>query len=399
MIRTGIPVLDEQLKGGIPIGKTITFYVSPGVNGEVFTLQTVYANLAGNGVCYFLTSNCAPDVARASFREYGWDLTPHASRFAVVDGYSAEVGLPSQEPFVVDDPGSIASVDRTISGIIDVLAPGDMIAISSLSSIFDSCRGGDVTDQVILDCARKWNKMAVLNGGVMLYGFADKGYDRQLVEQIKDGLCNATVLVDGPGEARTYGDSFKLHTCDWARPPEWPTPYKVIKPGGVRAYIPKILVTGPKGSGKSTFVHTASRLSSGKSVSVDRAGTTVALDYANVTLRGLTLDLFGTPGQARFNPILRTLAKDAMGVVLIVDSADPKSFERALEILKIACGKRTPYIVAANKQDLDDAMDPEQIHRKLGLPPMVPVVGLTALDQEGVMKSLEEIIRKIVEAR
>jgi small GTP-binding protein len=399
MIRTGIPVLDEQLKGGIPIGKTFTFYMAPGINGDVFMLQTVYANLSENGVCYFLTSNCSPDVARTSFREYGWDLTPHAARFAIIDGYSAELGVPSQEPFVVDDPGSIASVDRTISGIIDLLAPGDMIAISSLSSIFDSCRSGDVTDQTILDYARKWNKMAVLNGGVMLYGFSDRDYDRSLVEQIKEGLCNATVMVGGPGEQRTYGDNFKLHTCDWARPPEWPTPYKVIKPGGVRAYIPKILVTGPRGSGKSTFVHTASLLSSGKSVSVDRAGTTVALDYANVTLRGLTIDLFGTPGQARFNPILRTLAKDAMGVVLIVDSTDQKSFERVSEILKIACGKTTPYIVAANKQDLNDAMDPEQIRKKLGVPPKVPVIGLTALDPADVMESLEKIISKIVEAR
>ena len=83
MIRTGIPVLDEQLKGGIPIGKTFAFYIAPGINGDVFTFQTVYANLAENGVCYFLTSNSSPDVARASFREYGWDLTPHAARFAV----------------------------------------------------------------------------------------------------------------------------------------------------------------------------------------------------------------------------------------------------------------------------------------------------------------------------
>jgi hypothetical protein len=399
MIRTGIPVLDEQLKGGIPIGKTFLFYMAPGINGDVFTFQTVYANLAENGVCYFLTSNSSPDVARASFREYGWDLTPHATRFAVIDGYSAEIGIPSHEPFVIDDPGSIESVDRAISDIIETLSPGDMIAISSLSSIFDSCRNEKVTGQVILDYARKWNKMAVLNGGVMLYSFSDRGYDRPLVEQIKEGLCNATVLVGGLGEARTYGDKFKLHTCDWARPPEWPTPYKVIKPGGVRAYIPKILVTGPRGSGKSTFVRTASLLSAGKTVSVDRAGTTVALDYANVSFRGLTLDLFGTPGQARFNPILRTLAKDAMGVILIVDSTDPKSFERASEILKIACGKTTPYIVAANKQDTKDALDPDQVRKKLELPAKVPVVGISALDPAGVMESLDQIVRKIVEAR
>lgn len=399
MIRTGIPVLDEQLKGGIPIGKTIVFFVAPGVNGDVFTLQTAFANLAENGVCYYLTSNCAPDVVRASFREYGWDLAPHAARFAIVDGYSAEVGVPSTEPFVIDDPESIQSVDRAISEIIDTLSPGDMIAVASLSSIFDSCRSEKVTEQAILDCARKWNKKAVLNGGVVMYGFTDRDFDPELVEQVKGGLCNATVLVGGVGGAQIYGDYFKLHTCDWARSAEWPTPFKVIKPGGVRAYIPKILVTGPTGAGKSTFVRTASLLSAGKSVSVDRAGTTVALDYANVTLGGLTLDLFGTPGQARFYPILRTLAKDATGVILVVDAADPKSFDRAAEILKIACGKTTPYIVAANKRDMDDALDVDAVRKKLGIPPKVPVMAVSALDPADVMESLDAIIGRVTGVR
>jgi len=398
VIRTGIPVLDEQLKGGIPIGKTLTFCVAAGAGGDAFTLQTVYAHLTEKGVCYYLASNSAPDVVRASFREYGWDLAPHAARFAIVDGYSAEAGSPSAEPFFIDDPRSIASIDRTLSGIIETLTPGDMIVVSSLSSMIDSCRSEDVPEQAILDYARGWNKRAVLNGGVVLYSFTDRGYDRRLVEQVKDGLCNATVLVGGVGP-QAYGNYFQLHTCDWSRPTEWPTPFKVIKPGGIRAHIPKVLVTGPKGAGKSTFVHTASQLSAGKSVSVDRAGTTVALDYANVTLRGFTVDLFGTPGQARFYPILKTLAKDAMGVVLIVDSTDPRSFERAGEVLKIAIGKRTPYIVAASKQDLPDALDPEAVRRKLALPEKVPVVGINALNPEGVMEVLVQVIHKILEAR
>jgi signal recognition particle receptor subunit beta len=88
-----------------------------------------------------------------------------------------------------------------------------------------------------------------------------------------------------------------------------------------------------------------------------------------------------------------------MGVVLLVDSTDPKSFERVTEIQKIACGKTTPYIVAANKQDLKDAMEPEQVRKKLALPSKVPIVAISALDPAGVMESLEEIVRKIVEAR
>ena len=396
MIRTGIGLLDEQLKGGIPIGKTFVYFSAPGVDGDVFGLQTVYANLAEGGVCYYVTSNCAPDVVRSSFHEYGWDLGPHASRLAIVDGYSALVGMPPAGPFSVKDPESLSSLDRAIGKIIETLSPGDLIAFQSLGAIFDRCVHGRTTAQDVLDKVKSWNKMAVLNGGVVLYNFADRGGDPGLARQIKDGMCNATVLIDGASGRQIYGNYFKLHACDWARPPEWPTPYKVLKPGGVRVYIPKILVTGPRGSGKSTFVRTASLLSSGKSVSVDRAGTTVALDYAHLTLRGFAIDVFGTPGQDRFNPILKTLAKDALGVVLLVDATDPLGFDRVAEIARMAIGRSTPYVVAANKQDADGALTPEAVRKRLDMPPKVPVIGTCALDPASVLEALETLIHRIV---
>ena len=73
-------------------------------------------------------------------------------------------------------------------------------------------------------------------------------------------------------------------------------------PGGIKIYIPKILVTGPYHAGKTSFVRTASY----KSVSVNRKGlegkneTTVALDFGHVKLGGFLVELFGTPGQQRF---------------------------------------------------------------------------------------------------
>lgn len=400
MIKTGIPTLDENLKGGIPIGKTLTYYIEQAASGgDVFIMQTVFANLVENGVCYYVTTNCAPDVARSSFREYGWELSQYDSHFAIVDGYSALIGGVSGEQFVIDDPGSLKSVDRTIRRIINTLSPGDVVAFSSLSSILDNCRNSQVTDLDIIECVRAWNKMAVLNGGVMVYSFTDRGYDRTLTEQIKDGMCNASVVVSSSGRRQFFGDHFRLNKCDWENPPDWPTLFKVIKPGGIWVYIPKILVTGPRGSGKSTFVRTASLLSSGKSVSVDRGGTTVALDYTHLSLRGFSIDLFGTPGQTRFNPIVRTLAKDAMGVILLVDATDPKTLDRASDIQKIACSKTTPYIVAANKQDSHDALEPDVIRKKMSLPSSIIVAGTCALDPASVLQVLETLIGRIVEAR
>jgi hypothetical protein len=396
MIKTGIQALDEYLKGGIPTGKTLLYFSERGAPGDVFCIQTVYASLTENCVCYYVATNCFPDVVRDSFREYGWDLLPYHAHFAVVDGYSGLIGVPSDEQFRIDDPGSIDSMDESISRIIELLSPGDMIVLPSLSSVFDNCRNESTSDAAILERVKNWNKMAVLNGGVVLYGFADRDYDRRLVEQIKNGLCNATVVIGSSAGKLLYKDYFKLHSCDWTTPPEWPILYKIIKPGGVRIYIPKILVTGPHASGKSTFVRTASLLSSGKAVSVDRFKTTVAMDYAHLTLRGFSVDLFGTPGQSRFDPLVRTLAKDAMGVVLLIDSTSVEGFDRAIDIIRMACGKTAPYIVAANKQDLPDAMEIDYIRKKMSLPASVLVVGTVAQDPASVLQVLETLIDRIV---
>ncbi|WP_424357822.1 ATPase domain-containing protein [Methanocella sp. MCL-LM] len=396
MIRTGIQALDEYLKGGIPTGKTLLYFSESGAPGDVFCLQTVYASLVENCVCYYVATNSFPNVVRDSFREYGWDLLPYQSHFAVVDGYSGLVGVPSEEQFQIEDPGSIDSVDETISSIIDILSPGDMIVLPSLSAVFDNCRNANTSEADILERVKKWNKLAVLNGGVVLYSFTDRDYDRRLVEQIKSGLCNATVVIGSAAGKQLYKDYFKLYTCDWTRPPEWPILYKIMKPGGVWVYIPKILVTGPHASGKSTFVRTASLLSSGKAVSVDRFKTTVAMDYAHLSLRGFSVDLFGTPGQSRFDPLVRTLARDAMGVILVIDSTTTEGFERAMDIVRMACGKTTPYIVAANKQDLADAMEIDYIRKKMGLPASVPVIGTVALDPGSVISVIETLIDRIV---
>ncbi len=55
-----------------------------------------------------------------------------------------------------------------------------------------------------------------------------------------------------------------------------------------------------------------------------KATTTVGLDFGQITLdEGSRVRLFGTPGQARFDFMWRILAKDALGIVLLIDNSRP----------------------------------------------------------------------------
>ncbi len=93
----------------------------------------------------------------------------------------------------------------------------------------------------------------------------------------------------------------------------------------------KLIFAGSMGAGKTTAIAAISEIppirtdvTNTDRVTHDKATTTTALDYGEVTLAsGDTLRLYGTPGQTRFDFMWRILAEGAIGVVLLVDNSRP----------------------------------------------------------------------------
>jgi small GTP-binding protein len=169
--------------------------------------------------------------------------------------------------------------------------------------------------------------------------------------------------------------------------------FKVLKPGGVRAYIPKILVTGPFDAGKSTFVHALST----RAVSVDRLGTTIALDHGHVDHKGFAADIFGTPGQARFDPIIKLISGEAMGVFLVLDSTRAEDFARGKQMLEITRSFGLPVVIIANKQDCDGTLTLEDIRGQLDMPENMVIMPAVATTGEGVFEAFETLIDMVME--
>ena len=96
-----------------------------------------------------------------------------------------------------------------------------------------------------------------------------------------------------------------------------------------REYV--VLFAGAMGAGKTTAVGTLSDTPVVRTEAVntdrernDKARTTVALDYGEITLdQGDKVRLYGVPGQERFDFMWRILRERALGVVLLVDDASP----------------------------------------------------------------------------
>ncbi len=152
----------------------------------------------------------------------------------------------------------------------------------------------------------------------------------------------------------------------------------------------KILVTGSYHSGKSSIIRS---LTKGKSISIDKKDTTVALDYGIADIEDLKIHLFGTPGLKHFKILRQVLSKGADGVLFLVDSQDKNSDDEARaiwqEIQEFLPG--VPITVAANKQDLPNARKATKIREDLGLSsdiPIIPTVAKTGQNAENALRVL-----------
>lgn len=93
----------------------------------------------------------------------------------------------------------------------------------------------------------------------------------------------------------------------------------------------KIVFAGSMGAGKTTAIRAISEVEPIQTevdntdlAEFDKAETTVALDYGEVTLgAGQKLGLYGTPGQMRFDFMWQIVASGAIGVVVLIDNARP----------------------------------------------------------------------------
>lgn len=169
----------------------------------------------------------------------------------------------------------------------------------------------------------------------------------------------------------------------------------------------KMVITGPFNSGKTKFIQSVSEIEvveterkvSNKAERAVKETTTIAMDFGRITVdEDLVLYLFGTPGQKRFDFMWEILSEGMLGFIVMVDSARPETFREARSILEtFRAYAPTPYVVAANKQDLGDAWELEDMRHALRLDGNTKILPCIATDKKQVKAVLLELLYSILD--
>lgn len=167
----------------------------------------------------------------------------------------------------------------------------------------------------------------------------------------------------------------------------------------------KMVITGPFNSGKTEFIQSVSEIdvvATERKISSEaekiKETTTVAMDFGRITVdNDLVLYLFGTPGQKRFDFMWEILSEGMLGFIVMVDSSRPETFREARSILEtFRLYAPTPYVVAANKQDLADSWEVEDMRIALRLNDKVKLLPCTATKRASVKNVLLELLYSIL---
>ncbi|MEW1547348.1 GTP-binding protein [Streptomyces tsukubensis] len=218
---------------------------------------------------------------------------------------------------------------------------------------------------------------------------------------------------DTPGERGPgHGPGHRTRSAPAALPaPSAPAdgdaPGKYV-PASVRGAA-KILVVGPLGVGKTTLIGTVSEIKplsteavmtqAGAEVdTLVRAGkttTTVALDFGRMTIDGaLVLYIFGTPGQQRFLPAWRELARGALGALALVDTRNLAASFDALGNLE---DLGLPFAVAVNDFPGSPRYPEEELRGALDLLPGTPLVYCDARDLRSSVGALIALLEHLID--
>ena len=384
MISTGITGVDDMLGGGIPEGSRVLYSMEPGADGQLFIISTFLSALERQIPCLVILPNTTVDAFlhdAAAMHGSAIDLSLQTVVF--MDAVDRErIQRTGKTP---------AAREREWQARIRKVCTEKNVEVifAYFDLLYEDC--GLKNGLELLETAVKDHKPTIILEHLNLEG-------KPLVDRfIREFSFDLVITIQSAFPPVPQFSFFTIAHTSWSKVRKRSIPF-IISEGKIVPYIPRIVVTGPAGSGKSTFVTSASD----EGHSIDRQGingdtTTVAMDFGNLHWKAFDITLYGTPGHTRFDPLIPSLLHHAMGVVVVIDATKPATFSRARDLIGLMAKQWMPIVIAANKNDLPGTADEQAIRSSLGIPGDTPLFFISSLKKADAHRVLESMVDHITQ--
>lgn len=373
----GIGPIDDLLNKAPP-GQPLLLHAEPGVDADpVLRQMSQLADEAGHRIVY-LNTDRSPDAVLTA-------LGLSRDKVTFLDAYSPTIGRRDDAATPLTD---LSNVDDVL-GAIERAAhehPKALFILDSLSSWALRADPG----RIVARRRRLFKAVSAYEEALVWFAEWNDPHAAQLLAPFRTRvdlltvkariLTNQYIRVD-----RIDGEEVQKPAALMYRP----------GPHGMQVYIPKVVVTGPPDAGKTSLIRSVSDHFAGS----DRHGTTVALDKGVLEMPGLRAEIFGTPGQQRFQPVIDTVLRQALGVLVLVDATRPESFPRVEQVLREVRMKGRAVALLVTHVDQHGAEDPMGVGEKVHAASDVRIYSCNATDPEEARPVVESFLQGLLVGR
>ena len=114
-----------------------------------------------------------------------------------------------------------------------------------------------------------------------------------------------------------------------------------------------------------------------------------------LTLDGIPVHLFGTPGQDRFDFMWEILCEGALGLLVLVAGDRPQDFPHARKIMEFITSRvPVPFLVGVTRQDLQKVWEPDDVADYFDLEPE-QVVGINATSPTSSLLAMVRLLELV----
>ena len=136
----------------------------------------------------------------------------------------------------------------------------------------------------------------------------------------------------------------------------------------------KIIILGDTDSGKTTALDYI----------CENLTKTTALDYGKALINDKKVYFFCSPGNKRFTFMQDIISKNLDGAIIFIDNTIGIT-KNNMELIRFIEEKRVPYVIFANKQDIND--------KPLDIAVNAPIISTNAITGHGIKNGLERLFK------